>query len=284
MVYVGAPVNDAACVYSDGVTRAVYDKQRRWFSEVIKVFGAGASYFEIFSRAGNDPADTLAATPSSGAIVVPAAQISSVLGGVNGNVRLVFRGKTNRGFSDDDTRGAGYTSAGRGAVIVDDVTINTGSGPIVFGDFELSEQGGVGAIDNRYPGIEGKADPPAGVTTLNNWRSTGKPPGEYMHIEALSNLTYNDLCGPPDSPSRKCNLGGMVLTVGNHDDNERSGDSRFTAFREIEQFAVSPTSTCCPAPGHRELARHLCLDPKRERRLHPLVRHVCRHVQPVLHR
>jgi hypothetical protein len=48
MVYVGAPVNDAACVYSDGVTRPVYDKQRRWFSEVIKIFGAGANYFEIF--------------------------------------------------------------------------------------------------------------------------------------------------------------------------------------------------------------------------------------------
>ena len=73
MVYVGAPVNDAACVYSDGVTRPVYDKQRRWFSEVIKVFGAGANYFEIFKTTGNNPADTLTATPSSGPIVVPAA-------------------------------------------------------------------------------------------------------------------------------------------------------------------------------------------------------------------
>jgi hypothetical protein len=70
MVYVGAPVNDAACVYSDGVTRPVYDKQRRWFSEVIKTFGGGANYFEIFARAGNNPADTLDATPSSGAILV----------------------------------------------------------------------------------------------------------------------------------------------------------------------------------------------------------------------
>src|ERR1043166_1496982 len=46
MVYVGAPVNDAACVYSDGTTRPVYDKQRRWFSEVLKTFGAGNNYFE----------------------------------------------------------------------------------------------------------------------------------------------------------------------------------------------------------------------------------------------
>ena len=59
MVYVGAPVNDAACVYSDGTTRPVYDKQRRWFSEVLKTFGAGNNYFEIFQKTGNNPADTL---------------------------------------------------------------------------------------------------------------------------------------------------------------------------------------------------------------------------------
>jgi hypothetical protein len=168
---------------------------------------------------------------------------------VNGNVRLVFRCKTNRGFADSDSRASGYTSAGRGAVVVDDVTIDTGSGPVVFGDFELAEQGGVGAIDNRFPGIAGKPDPPAGVNSENNWRSTGKPPGEYMHIEPLSNLTYNDLCGPPNSPARHCNIGGLVLTVGNHDDNERAGDSRFTAFREIYQATVSPTINFVPGPG-----------------------------------
>src|ERR1043166_8957659 len=73
MVYVGAPVNDAACVYSDGTTRPVYDKQRRWFSEVLKTFGAGNNYFEIFQKTGNNPTDTLDATPSSGPIVVPSA-------------------------------------------------------------------------------------------------------------------------------------------------------------------------------------------------------------------
>jgi hypothetical protein len=249
MVYVGVPVNDAACVYSDGVTRPVYDKQRRWFSEVIKVFGAGANYFEIFAKAGNNPTDTLAATPTAGPIVVPAAQVSTILGGADGNVRLVFRCKTNRGFADSDTRNSGYTSSGRGAVQVDDITIDTGSGPVVFGDFELAEQGGVGAIDNRFPGIAGKPDPPAGVNSENNWRSTGKPPGEYMHVEALSNLTYNDLCGPPDSPARSCNIGGLVIAVGNHDDNERAGDSRFTPFREVSHNIVSPTINFMPGPG-----------------------------------
>jgi hypothetical protein len=234
MVYVGRPVNDAACVYSDGVTRPVYDKQRRWFSEVIKAFGAGASYFEIFRAAGNNPADTLSATPSSGPIVVPAATISSVLGGVAGNVRLVFRCKTNRGFADSDSRNSGYDSAGRGAVLLDDVTIDTGSGPSVIGNFEKPEQGGVNAIDNRFP-------LPAGLAATDVWRTTGKPPGEYFHMEALSNLTYNDLCGPPGSPARVCNIGGVVLTAGNHDDGENAGDTRYTAFREISQLCVSPT-------------------------------------------
>jgi hypothetical protein len=242
MVYVGAPVNDAACVYSDGVTRAVYDKQRRWFSEVLKIFGPGNNYFEIFKTAGNNPADTLSATPSSGDIVVPAATISTILGGVSGNVRLVFRCKTNRGFSDSDTRTSGYTSAGRGAVQVDDVTIDNGVGSTLIGDFETSEQGGVNAIDNRFP-------LPPGLAGTDVWRSTGKPPGEYFHVEPLSNLTYNDLCGPADSPSRQCNIGGLVLTVGNHDDGENSGDSRFTAFREISHLCYSPTINFVPGPG-----------------------------------
>ena len=243
MVYVGAPVNDAACVYSDGTTRTVYDKQRRWFSEVLKVFGAGNNYFEIFKTTGNNPVDTLLATPSSGPIVIPAATISTILGASSGNVRLVFRCKTNRGFADSDASNSGYSSFGYGAVEIDDVTIDKGAGPVVIGDFETVEQGGVNAIDNRFP-----LPPALGATDV--WRSTGKPPGEYFHIEALSNLTYNDLCGPPNSPARHCNIGGLVLTAGNHDDGENAGDSRFTAFREVSQHCVSPTINLIEAaPG-----------------------------------
>src|SRR5262249_15914286 len=156
------------------------------FSEVLKAFGAGANYCEIFRAAGNNPADTLGATPTSGPIVIPAATISNVLGGVAGNVRLVFRCKTNRGFAHSDPRSSGYTSNGRGAVLLDDVTIDTGAGPVVIGDFEKPEQGGVNAIDNRFP------LPPA-LQATDVWRSTGKPPAEYFHVEALSGLTYNDL-------------------------------------------------------------------------------------------
>jgi hypothetical protein len=242
MVYVGAPVNDAAVVYSDGVTRPVYDKQRRWFSEVIKVFGGGAKYYEIFKATGDNPADTLAATPSSGPIVVPAATISTILGGVNGNVRLVFRCKTNRGFADSDSRASGYNSAGRGAVLVDDITIDKGAGAQVIGDFETPEQGGVNAIDNRFP-------LPGGLAVTDVWRSSGKPPGQHFHLEALSSLVYNDLCGPSNSPKRNCNIGGVVLTAGNHDDGENAGDTRFTAFREISQLAISPTINLLTGPG-----------------------------------
>ena len=242
MVYVGAPVDDAACVYSDGVTRPVYDRQRRWFSEVLKVFGAGANYFEIFQKAGDNPPDTLAATPAAGPIVVPAATISTILGGVSGNVRLVFRVKTNRGFADSDSRNSGYTSFSRGAVLLDDVTIDTGAGPVVIGDFETPEQGGVNAIDNRFP------LPPA-LQATDVWRSTGKPPAEYFHLEALSNLTYNDLCGPANSPERQCNLRGVVFTAGNHDDGERAADSRFAAFHEVSHNIISPTINFLPGPG-----------------------------------
>jgi hypothetical protein len=242
MVYVGAPVDDAACVYSDGVVRPVYDKQRRWFSEVLRVFGAGNHYYEIFAAAGDNPTDSLAATPVVGPIVVPAAQVSTILGGAPGTVRLVFRCKTNRGFADSDARSSGYTSRSRGAVLLDDVTIDAGTGPVVVGDFEAAEQGGIHAIDNRFP-------LPPGLAPTDVWRSTGKPPMPYMHVEPLSNLTYNDLCGPPDSPSRECNIGGLVITVGNHDDGERAGDSRFTAFREVSQNVMSPTINFVPGPG-----------------------------------
>jgi hypothetical protein len=242
MVYVGAPVNDASCVYSDGTVRPVYDKQRRWFSEVLKVFGAGANYFELFAATGNNPADTLSATPTAGPIVVPAATISSILGGVNGDVRLAFRVKTNRGFADSDSRNSGYSSFGYGAVQIDDVTIDIGAGPAVIGDFETPEQGGVNAIDNRFP-------LPPGLASTDVWRSTGKPPPECFHIENLANLTYNDLCGPPNSPARVCNIGGLVLTAGNHDDGENAGDSRYAAFHEVSQYCVSPTIALLPGPG-----------------------------------
>ena len=242
MVYVGAPVNDAACVYSDGVTRPIYDKQRRWFSEVIKIFGPGATYYELFNRAGNDPPDTLDVTPLA-SVTVPGSLIDNIRAiSPSGLVRLVFRVKTNRAFSDSDSRSSGYTSRGWGAVLLDDVLIDRGAGPELIGDFETPQQGGVHAIDNRFP------LPPA-LAETDVWRSSGKPTRLYAHIEPLSNLTYNDLCGPPNSPTRLCNIGGLIMTPSNHDDAERMGDSRFAAFRETMSYFMSPTINFKGGPG-----------------------------------
>jgi hypothetical protein len=238
-VYVGAPVNDAACIYSDGVTRAVYDAQRRWFSEVLRIFEAGVPYYEIFSRSG--VTDTLSAAPTVN-VTIPATNVDLIrnaVGNTNHIVRLVFRIKTNRGFSDLDSRANLFTSHSYGAAIVDDVTANS----VVIGDFETPENGGLGATDNR-----------SGSNPLNVWKSTGKPPSVYVHPRVLSELTYNDLCGPPDSPARQCNISGTVLSCGNFDDGERMGDSRFTSTREVMHGFISPTiDLVAPASGVNEM-------------------------------
>src|SRR5262249_40910121 len=155
---------------------AVYDKQRRWFSEVIKRFGGGANYKEIFATAGNHPfsgltqpgpaADTALGTPASGVLTVSGADITTILGG-GSTVRLVFRVKTNRTGADS---GGDFNSFGRGAVLLDDVQVQkAGGGFSTIGDFETAEQGGVGAIDNRYPLV-------GGLTSTDVWRTSGKPP------------------------------------------------------------------------------------------------------------
>ncbi len=225
-VYVGAPVIDGACVYSDGVTRSVYDPQRRWFSEVLRIFeGPSVPYYEIFATTGHQPADTLSATPSA-SVTIPGSYVDAIrtaTGNTGGVVRLVFRVKTNRGFDD---MGTAYNSLGRGAVQIDDVTANGN----MIGDFELAEQGGAGSIDNRTT-----ASP-----TLN-WKSTGKPPAIYFHPAALADLTYNDLCGPPDAPTRFCNIYGTVISAGNADDFEHVGNRSVASDREVMHGIVSPT-------------------------------------------
>lgn len=226
-VYIGAPVDVNNCTYSDGTVAAVYDVQRRWFSEVLRIFD-GAPYYNIFSIAGNNPADTLAATPTA-SIVVPASRVDAIrnAAGNTGNVlRIVFRVKTNRGFSDDDG-GGGFNSATRGAAIVDDVTVNGSN----IGDFELAEQGGVNAIDNRV-----------GASPLNNWKSTGKPPSIYFHLGNLEQgITYAELCGAWDSPARFCDIRGNVLMSGNYDVFEAMNDPRYLSDREGFPGAWSPT-------------------------------------------
>jgi len=220
-VYVGAPVDEANCTYSDGSVGAVYDVQRRWFSEVVRMFD-GSPLYCLFSVAGNNPADTLAATPTAN-LTLPAPQVDAIRAVSGGIVRIVFRIKTNRSFSDSD----GSPSYSRGAALLDDVTVN-GS---VIGDFELAEQGGVNAIDNR-----------PGASPLNNWKSTGKPPSIYPHLGNLEQgINYAEMCGAWDSPARFCDIRGNVMMMGNYDVFEAMSDPRYLSMRESFAVIQGPT-------------------------------------------
>src|SRR5262249_31910432 len=157
-------------------------------------------YVEVFGKTGDNPADTAAATPTSGPIVIPSGTINSIIGGVPGDGRAVFRCKTHPGASHRHGRTGPSTPLPRGAVPVAAVFYDRGAGAVNSGDFELAEQGGIGAIDNRFP-------LPGVLTSRDVWRSTGKPISPNWHAEALANLNYGDLCGPPNSPARQCNIG-----------------------------------------------------------------------------
>ncbi len=226
-VYAGAPVDEEACTYSDGSIGAVYDPQRRWFSEVLRIFD-GAPWYCLFSVAGDHPADTLDATPMA-SVALTAGQVDAIRGAPGntaGIVRLVFRSHTNRGYADDDRMG-GYDSATRGAVMIDDVTVNG----VLIGDFEGPEQGGSNTIDNRL-----------GVSPLDNWKSTGKPPSVYAHLGNVeAGIPYADICGAWDSRQRYCNIRGNVLMMGNHDGFEAMNDPRYEAYREGWPGVWSPT-------------------------------------------
>ncbi|HTO89960.1 MAG TPA: hypothetical protein VMJ70_02415, partial [Candidatus Sulfotelmatobacter sp.] len=52
MVYVGAPVS-TSFVGSDGLAHSVFDPQRRWFSETIRVNEPGIPYRELFTTYGD---------------------------------------------------------------------------------------------------------------------------------------------------------------------------------------------------------------------------------------
>src|SRR6185295_1426243 len=94
MVYVGSPVNDAAWGGANGgAPKPVYDKQRRWFSEVVDIH---SHYTRLFSQTGTN----------SGAVG------PLVAGGFapGATVRVVFRVKTDRAFDDEDTYQRSFSS------------------------------------------------------------------------------------------------------------------------------------------------------------------------------
>lgn len=249
-VYIGVPVNDNSVTYSDPTVSGspVFDKQRRWFDEVIRIFDSGDPYFELLGVAGSVPADTAGATASYSATipwtVSDASQpnVSAIYNATDNAahiVRLVFRVKTTRSYSDDDYKSGsgvlngGFTSYGRGAAIIDDVQVDG-----TLFDFE----GTNGGVDNSI------ATAPTAA-----WKSTGKPTSQYWHPVNVQTATWNDVCGQPMTGGATCDLAGIVLSIGNADQSGSIGDSRFPTETEFIGGAVSPSiDLVTPVSGANE--------------------------------
>ena len=234
MVYVGAPVVDtlgAAWTGSDGNAHQVFDPVRRWFGELIRANQANGHY-ELFTTYGDDPpiatpADSNAFNSKTATRNVTYGTLRSAWGN---RIRLVFRVKTNRGMvnenlSSDGTGSAGgYNSGYLGAAQLDDVSIN-GAASNSLGGFENASD-----IDNH-----------ATPTALNAWKTSSKPPAIYHHVHDLSDLIYQDLCGPPGANNRICDLAGNVISMGDHDLGEAFNGPLGTAEQEHFQGISSPT-------------------------------------------
>jgi hypothetical protein len=257
MVYIGSGVDNntwtpAAANYGQNFpAQQVYDKQRRWFGEVLHWDRNPASppsapqplyYKELLSVAGNWP--TSAESVSTTAYVdtsftIPNSALAPMLT-KNNLLRLVFRVKTNRGFDD---QGTAYTSNQRGAAVIDRVSYQLGANPAVtIGDFENASD-----IDN---------DPNA--SAVSAWKSTGKPPGIFHHTHVFADLIYEDLCGQKGDVSRQCNMSGVVISAGDHDHGEAAGGLvDGTADRERNDGIMSPTIQFCgPYTGPGGTNRH----------------------------
>ena len=239
MVYVGRPVNDALVQLSDGSVGPVYDPQRRWFSEVLRI--GTANHIQVLSAAGvnGSMAGDGTITPAHATVVLSGAalQAKSIITGAGGTVRLVFRVKTNRGSDDEDYGAArSFNSGTRGAAIIDNVTLTQGGGNLVdFGDFESAS-----SIDNN-----------TGTPATSAWKSTGKPPGIYAHIHTvdpsvIGAAPWNDPCSPPNfadpaAANRGCNMISNVLTGGDHDNAEKPGGVFGAPDQDRARWVASPT-------------------------------------------
>jgi hypothetical protein len=228
MFYIGSGVGNGLdgnqWLGSDGVLHSVYDPRRRWFGEVLNQESQYRR--ELLSVAGNWPADTALTTNGfvDTTFVISSTVLAPMLADSN-RIRLVFRVKTNRTFDDQDGT---YSSGQKGAAVLDRVSYQIGSNPeVVFGDFENA-----GDINN---------DPAVGA--LAAWKSTGKPPGIFHHVHALSSLPYQDPCGMPGDPARSCNLSGVVISAGDHDHGEAAGGLATDPYAQHERAdgIMSPT-------------------------------------------
>jgi hypothetical protein len=253
MVYVGCPVADTAGAQwtgSDGMTHQVFDPVRRWFGELIRANEANGHY-ELYTTYGNDPPIASPADSNAYRNVVATRNVTyGALRAAWGNrIRLVFRVKTNRGRetpSSDETGSlsGAYTSGYLGAAQLDNVAIDLGSGAAPLGDFESESD-----IDN---------DPLP--SALDVWKTSSKPPAIYFHVHDLSDLIYEDLCGPPGSVSRICDMAGNVISMGDHDHGEAANGPFGTAEQEHFQGMFSPTINLAHDPGNPTAKNNMGLD------------------------
>jgi hypothetical protein len=250
-VYIGVPTDDANVTLSTGAFAPVYDPQRRWFSEVLRIWdGAGAPYYELLGQTGIHPAapDTTGSVAWSQVIPWTAgAGVPNVNSIVNStfqvagkhDLRLVFRIHTNN-TGDDLTSSTWGELGGRGAAQIDNVTVQFGAAsPVVIGDFEGNE-GDVNNINNTI-----------GASPETYWKSTGKPPALYFHARPLAGLAWHDICGAVGAGTHQCNMAGNVLDAGN-DPTETIGDPSYDAGLEGYYGCLSPTidltTTTSPNP------------------------------------
>jgi hypothetical protein len=181
MVYVGSPNENA------------YDTNRRWFSEVLDLSKAHQELFAVSGRYPSVSPDTLLSRPYAG------------LEPIGGVVRVVFRVKTNRVRADSVVGTAtGYNSKD-GAAVLDQVRVDGGT---TYGF-------------NATTDITARELIPNLALDGGPWATTGKPPGVDFHIEDVSQLIYEDLCGAVGSAARQCNLVGNVVVAGNKDNGDK---------------------------------------------------------------
>ena len=265
MVYVGVPTDPTACQYTDGgAPQPVFDLQRRWFSEVLKI---DAPYKEILSTFGRD--SVYAATPFSylvsNGVLQPMLDAQGA-GDGGGVIRLVFRSKTNANYADETNTGGSFVSTNKGAVRIDQVAITGATPAFVTSGFET-----VGEILNAIePANSALPGPAVGQGyALDFWHGTGKPTKLMAHTHPLfggdigggnvyAPLAYADLCGAPDSPIRQCNINNVIISSTDHDLGEAAGGPIGTPFKENRNGFLSPTIDLVTVGGSTGTVKNEC--------------------------
>src|SRR5205814_408733 len=124
---------------------------------------------------------------------------------VGSKIRVVFRVKTNRARADGAvSSSAGIGNTKDGAAVIDQVSVNGGT---VYG-FETA---GSTTARSLIPDIS---------TDGGAWATTGRPSPSFFHIENLSNLLFEDLCGSVNATTRRCNMRGNVVVAGDFDNSD----------------------------------------------------------------